>query len=248
MRSCSLFLVMMLVSKVLIGQNLAFYGLLPALNLTTAIHKQWNVNVFTSTTIDAFDEKLNSIAYPATDLQFYFQPSLIYLYGPNLNFAGSYTYQRNFPFNENYVNEHRLWQQVVYAFPLWNGRTTHRFRFEERFIANRSNNTYPFSTRLRYQLGYNMPLKGRTIDRHEFYLNTYNECYFSLSGRRNALYSENWTYGGCGYDMGGKGRLEWGYLLQAAVRNKQKDIRFLHLAQIMWVATIDFKPKKKHAM
>ena len=63
----------------------------------------------------------------------------------------------------------------IRAKPVFNGRFTNRFRFEERFIQNKSLNSYPLSTRFRYQIGFNMPLQGKMLDVKEFYLNTENE-------------------------------------------------------------------------
>lgn len=239
-------IIFLLVCDFSFGQDLAFYGFLPAINQTGRISNKFNYNLFVSTTIDAFNRKINSVEYPATDLQFYLQPSIIYVQSPNLNFAGSYTYQRNNPFNNNFTNEHRIWEQVTYSFPLSNGRLSNRFRFEERFIENKISKKYPFSTRARYQIGFNMPLQGNTLEKNEFYFNTYNEFYFSITGDKNATYSEDWAYAGCGYDFGKMGRLELGYLFQAAVRNKQQDIRFLNLAQVMWITNFNFiKSKEK---
>jgi hypothetical protein len=245
MKKTALIIGLLLVCNIAFAQNLTFYGLLPAFNQTGRISKKLNYNLFVSTTIDAFDENVNGVEYPATDLQFYLQPSIIYVHSPNLNFAGSYTYQRNNPFNGNFVNEHRLWQQVIFSLPISSGRLTNRFRFEERFIENKVTEEYPFSTRARYQIGFNIPLQGWTLDKHEFYFNTYNEFYFSLTGAKNATYSENWTYAGCGYDLGKMGRLELGYLFQIAVRNAQQDLRFLNLAQVMWITNFNFPKKKK---
>lgn len=223
------------------AQNLVFYGLMPAINQTGRISNKFNYNIFMSTTIDAFDQKIAGIEYPATDLQFYLQPSLIYLHSKKVNFATSYTYQRNNPFNDNFINEHRLWQQVIVSLPIFRSKLTNRVRFEQRFIENKKNGSFPLSTRLRFQLGWNLPLSGRTLEKNEFYLNTYNEVYFSLTGAKNATYSENWTYAGIGYDFGKAGRMELGYLLQIAVRNKVKELRFLNLAQITWITNFNFK-------
>jgi hypothetical protein len=231
-----------LTSNVL-GQNLTFYGLLPVFNQTGRISDKFNYNFFLSSTFDAFKQTTNGISYPATDLQLYIQPSVIYVYSPNLNFSGSYTYQRNNPINENSTNEHRLWQQTIFSFNLDKGKITNRFRFEERFIQNKSLNTYPLSTRLRYQIGLNRPLQGKTLDQNEFYLNAYNEFYFSLTGNKNATYSENWSYLGVGYDIGKLGRLELGYMFQVLVRNKVSDLRLLNLAQIAWITNFNFKKK-----
>ena len=222
------------------AQNLTFYGVLPAINQTGRISKKFNYNAFVSTTIDAFDSKWNNVENKATDLQFYLQPSIIYVHSPKFNLAASYTYQRNNPLNDKFSNEHRLWQQAIFSLPVSKGRLTNRFRFEERFIQNKSLNSYPLSTRFRYQIGFNMPLQGKTLDAKEFYLNTYNEVYFSLTGTKNATYSENWSYLGVGYNFGKMGRLELGYLMQTAVRNKNQDLRFLQLTQVMWNTNFDF--------
>lgn len=226
------------------AQNLKFAGVLPAWSQTGRISKKFNYNLFISTTVDAFNKEIAGVKYPATDLQLYVQPSLIYVVNSNLNFATSYTYQRNNPLNHNSTNEHRLWQQAIFSHLLNKGKMTHRFRLEERFIENELKETYPLATRARYQIGFNMPLQGKTLDAKEFYLNTYNEFYFSLSGIKNATYSENWSYLGSGYNFGKMGKLEFGYLLQVGVRNKQQDLRFLNLAQFMWSTNFDFFKKK----
>ena len=229
-----------LMLKVSIAQNLTFYGLLPAISQTGKISKKVNYNFFISTTVDAIHERVNSVEYPATDLQLYVQPSIIYLHSAQLNFAGSYTYQRNNPLNDNFVNEHRLWQQTIFSVPVSTGKITNRFRLEERFIEDRLTKAYPMSTRFRYQAGFNIPLQWRVLDKGEYYFNSYNEFYFSLTGAKNATYSENWTYLGCGYYLGGMGKLELGYLVQVSVRNKQHDLRYFNLAQIMWSTNFKF--------
>lgn len=231
-------------SEGLSAQNLTFYGVLPAWSQTGRITKKLNYNFFASTTIDAFDRTIEGIAYPATDFQLYLQPSLIYVYSPNLNFAGSYTYQRNNPFRDNFSNEHRLWEQVIYSLAAGNGKITNRFRLEQRFIQNRTTEKYPLATRFRFQLGFNRPLQGQTLDENEFYLNAYNEFYFSLTGTKNATYSENWTYAGIGYSLKGNKKLELGYLFQASVRNPQQDRRYLQLAQVSFITNFNFFQKE----
>lgn len=143
------------------------------------------------------------------------------------------------------MNEHRLWEQALFTTQLKRGRFTNRIRLEERFIEDRATGDYPYSTRLRYQIGYNRPLQGNTLEKHEFYLNMHNEFYFSLTGARNATYSEDWSYIGCGYDLGNMGHIELGYLLQVAVRNQQQDLRLLNLMQVIWNTNFTFKRAKK---
>lgn len=234
---------LLLMSNQFQAQNLSFEGVFPVWSQTGRISDKFNYNFFIATTIEPFSVKEAGVEYPATDLNLYIQPSVIYVLDANWNFAASYTYQRNNPFNRNFFNEHRLWQQVVLSLPLGKGRLTQRLRLEERFIENKATKTYPFSSRTRYQLGFNMPLQGKTLDEKEFYLNAYNEFYFNLTGAKHTTYSDNWTYLGVGYNMGKMGKLELGYLLQVSVRNDQKDLRYFNIAQLMWVTNFEFFKK-----
>lgn len=249
MNRAAIIALLVMAFNISLGQNLTFYGVLPAINHTGSISPKLQYNLYLTTTYDAFDETIQGTFYPANDMQVYIQPSLIYVLSPRINFAGSYTFQRNNPFNQFAINEHRLWQQVAFAFPWRLGMLTNRLRLEERWIENRGITRrrmhYNLSTRLRCQLGLFIPLKGKTVDPHEFYLSAYNDSYFSLTGPRNAFYSENWSYLGTGYDTGKIGRFELGYLFQSLVRNRQQDMRYLNLAQLTWITNIRF-PKKQN--
>ena len=227
------------------AQNLSFYGFLPAISQTGRISKKVDYNFFASTTIDAFKSIQSNVEYPAKDFQLYIQPSIIYKFSPDFNVAASYTYQRNNPLTGDYSNEHRLWQQCIFSRSFKKTRMTNRFRLEERFIQNRKTSDYPLSTRFRYQMGFNFPLQGKTLDVKEFYFNAYNEFYFSLTGAKNATYSENWTYSGVGYRVSNSTKVEMGYLLQIAARDKQQDLRFLNLMQVSLITNFNFKKKEK---
>lgn len=232
------------ISEIGHAQDLSFYGVLPAFSLTGRINQKVNYNLFISTTINVFEQEINGVNYPASNLQLYIQPSIIFIYSPKLNLAGSYTYERSNPFNGNYVNEHRLWQQAIFSNALFQGQLTNRFRLEERFIENRLNGEYPLSTRFRYQIGFNTPLQGKKLNEKEFYFHTYNEFYWSLTGIKNSTYSSNWSYAGFGYKIGASDKIELGYLLQISARNKEKDLRYLHLVQISWATNLK-KPTTK---
>lgn len=228
------------------AQDLNFLGLIPTFSQTGRINQRLNYNIFVSETIDILNEKISNINYPASNLQLYIQPSIIYTYSQNLNFAASitYNYQKGNP-DVPFFKELRPWQQIVYAHNISHGRMSHRLRFEERFIKNEATKKWPVTTRLRYQIGYNIPLNGKTLEYNEFYFNCYNEFYFTLTvpegAIRNALYSEDWIYAGIGYQLPGFGRLEIGPLSQFLVRNRQQDLRNLFLLQIAWITNFNFK-------
>jgi hypothetical protein len=227
-----------LLALVLLSVDLAYaddynlYGVLPFLSQTGKLTDTLDYNLFLSTTDNMRKTEVNGQTIKARDTQLYLQPSLIYKYSPDLNFGLGYVFQRNNPLSDDYTNENRMWQQVLFAHPLAGARITHRVRYEERFIHNRTTGADPLSTRARYQLGYMVPLEGKELDPGEFYLNGYNEAYFSLTGAKNATYSEDWLYAGVGYFIKGLGKLEIGPLYQSAVVNSEHDRREFYLAQI----------------
>jgi hypothetical protein len=231
------------------SQNLNFYGILPSYSQTGLISRKLDYNFFVSATYSTFETNFGGLNYPSRFLQVYAQPSIIYKYSPDLNFALSltYNYQRGNPLSM-YFNEFRPWQQVVFSHRLFKfkGRFSHRLRFEQRLIKN-TGDIRRMTTRLRYQIGYMIPLQGKTLDAHELYINMYNEFYFSLSNPearpRNAFFSENWTYIGIGLNTGKWGRIEIGPLYQGAYRNRQHERRNLSMLQILWVT--NFNPPKK---
>jgi hypothetical protein len=242
-------IVILAFSSIMEAQNLEFYGIIPTLSQTGRINQRLNYNFFISETLDLTDRLIEGESYPAKPLQLYIQPSVIYTYSPNLNFTTSltYNYQRSNP-NVPYFKEWRTWEQVVYSHRLAHGRMTHRLRYEQRFIKNERTGEWPMTTRLRYQLGINIPLQGTTLDANEFYFNCYDEAYFTLTVPpgtvRNALYSENWLYAGIGYQTSKIGRIEIGPLLQFNVRDIEQDLRNLYLLQIAWITNFNFNRKQ----
>jgi len=208
------------------------YGVLPFVSKTGKVTDTFDYNLFASTTYNFRNTTFKGRDIPERDTQLYIQPSLIYKYSPDLNLALGYVFQRNNPFSSEYSNENRLWQQILGAHDLKGGRMTHRVRYEERFIHNTKTGGDPLSTRVRYQLGYSIPLEGKELDPGEFYLNSFNEFYFSLTGQKNATYSENWTYVGIGYLIPGVGKIEMGPLYQTVVVDKEGDRRDYVLWQL----------------
>lgn len=208
------------------------YGFRPQVSITKAISDRWDLNVFSSNNFNLNDRTYGNTRFPA-DIQQYFQTGPIYKYSPALNFVFlGYIYQRTNPLSDDFVNENRLFQQIVYGTDTIVGRITHRVRFEERFIHLASRTL--FSTRLRYQAALLVPLQGSELDAGEFYLNVYNEFYLNTTGPSNAFYSENWSYAGIGYQTARHGRVEAGPLIQRSIINQQHDVRYIDLMQVNW--------------
>lgn len=211
------------------AEDMHVAGLMPTISQTGEIHDTFDYNIFLYTIVDTFSKNIGGQNYPARNLQIYFEPSVIWRFREGFSLAASYAFQRDEPFQPQYINEHRIWEQITYNHALWGGRLNHRVRFEERFIENRDTETYPLSTRLRYQIAFQKPIIGSQLETAALFLSCYEETFFSTSGSRNALFSENWLYLGVGHVLDKRIQLEAGYLLQAAVSNADGDIRYLHL-------------------
>ena len=232
----TLFIIFFIFSHSIFAESQQFYGVRPQINIIKSFSNRWDLNIFTSTESILIAKTYGKTQSPDDDIQKYsFQVNPIYKYSPNLNFVFlGYIYQRTSPFSDDFENENRLFQQIVYGRDTIFGRFTHRVRFEERFIHNRILDETPLSTRLRYQIALLIPLQGKELDNGEFYFNIYNEFYFSLTGARDALYSENWSYAGIGYQTRQYGRIEIGPLIQREVINQQHEIRYTDLLQFNW--------------
>ncbi len=104
------------------------------------------------------------------------------------------------------VDEHRIFQQFITKQGIGKFRVQHRYRFEQRFIAD------DFRLRYRYFLAVNYPLTTPTEDRsQEWYLSAYNEIF--LNSKDN-VFDRNRLYGGLGFRANKNTRIELGYMNQ----------------------------------
>jgi len=143
--------------------------------------------------------------------------------------GGSYTYFVTFPFGrypqaENGVPypEHRLHQDVRLSEKYGRLDLSHRFRLEQRWLANQSDEGNPrritdwnFQNRVRYQVAGQLPLKGATVDDREWYLNFFDEVFIGFG--RNVgqnIFNQNRLSGGVGYQISNGFKLELNYLNQ----------------------------------
>lgn len=96
--------------------------------------------------------------------------------------------------------ENRIYQEALYSH-LFGTRfySTHRFRYEQRFIENQN-----FRTRYRYNFFLNIPLNKVVMEKNSIYLALYNELF--INGQRNIgngheveLFDRNRFYAALGY-------------------------------------------------
>ncbi len=154
---------------------------------------------------------------------------LVRMVNENVKVGGGYTHFVTFPFGrypqaENGVPypEHRLHQDVQLSEKQGRLALSHRFRLEQRWLANQANETSPrritgwdFQNRIRYQVAGEIPLKGATVDDGEWYVNFFDEVFIGFG--RNVgqnVFNQNRLSGGVGYQVSDGFKLELNYLNQ----------------------------------
>lgn len=228
-----LFVLLLLLASRAFAKSVDTYGAVPFISVTKGLGPRVDLNVYHKGLFNLTERSLSGKTFKARDTQAYFQTSLGYKLSPGLSLAFGYVYQRNNPFDVDFSNEHRLFQQAVLSQSLKELVLSHRFRFEERSIDSRGG--HQNKTRLRYQIGANAPLEGRQLDPGEWYLNAYNEFFFSTTGERESFYSEDRVYAGAGYLTVDWGKIEVGPIAQYTVINRDKDARIFYALQVGWI-------------
>lgn len=220
------------------AENVSSYGSVAFFSLAAKVSKYGSLNFYHYDVFSFAKKDLRGKEFQEGIETSYFQTAYSYQYRPYLALTLGHIYQRSNPFNDEYRNENRIFEQVTYGVTLRDFIMSHRFRFEQRFIENRTEDNTEFRTRLRYQIGAKIPIRGLVIDPKENYFNVYNEFYFSTTGERNAFYSDNWTYAGIGHRTKDWGSFEIGPLVQWSRIDQEKDTRTHYCLQVGWLVTI----------
>ncbi|MBO0936096.1 DUF2490 domain-containing protein [Fibrella sp. HMF5335] len=224
------------------AQTLNFFGQYPQYSQTGPISKRLNYQLFLSSTIDALAQTIDNQRYPATNLQVYAQPSLLYTVSPHVQVGLGYAYVSHNLFGIR-VSENRVWAQTMLTHGI--SQTTlklnHRLRYEERYPFRESTQKWSLAQLARYYVGVTLPLFDAKKSKTGFYAAVSNEAFLCFSGAKNGpvsaknvFYGEDWVYGGIGYNTGKWGKVELGYQYQDLVRNPAQDHRHLHLVQVQW--------------
>lgn len=103
------------------------------------------------------------------------RPALGYRLNPNLSFYLGYAWTPTYidsNYDDDFRNEHRIWQQAVINHKLFGLDIMHRIRQEQRFISNASS----VANRTRYLIKASYSLSG------EYGLSAYNELFVNLHG------------------------------------------------------------------
>ncbi|QQT25958.1 DUF2490 domain-containing protein [Sphingobacterium spiritivorum] len=103
------------------------------------------------------------------------------------------------------ISEHRIYQQFLTKQKFGRVALSHRYRFEQRFLRNRTD------LRMRYFLSVNVPLSSPEMKPQTLYFSAYNEVFINM---KKDAFDQNRLYGALGYVVSPKIRLEAGLLNQ----------------------------------
>jgi Protein of unknown function (DUF2490) len=107
--------------------------------------------------------------------------------------------------DKSHTNEHRIYQQFITRQKAERLFVQHRYRIEERFIAN------DFQLRFRYFLGVNIPINKKTLEKNALYLSAYNELFINAE---KPIFDRNRLYGALGYVIDKNFKIEAGFMAQ----------------------------------
>lgn len=118
------------------------------------------------------------------------------------------------------VNEHRIFQQFTSKDRIGEVSITHRYRFEQRFIAE------DYKMRLRYFLSAKSPITKTDEGYTKAYISIYNEVFLNT---KSAVFDRNRFYMGLGYQLNEKIRLEAGYMNQLFENSSRDQLNLITL-------------------
>lgn len=201
-----LLLLFLAVSLRVNAQTKQVAGIFPTIDHSGEISKKLEYSFYYFGALPLVNLKKPDFGNDDALLLFYAEQALTYKFSPKFSVTGSYVYQRENALNENFVNENRIHIQATYKHKLQNLDLKHRVRLDNRFVQNRVTKETPYTHRLRYLLGVELPLGDKT------YFTAYEEAFFNTFKGASAVYGENWAYAAVGWKINDQHKIETGPL------------------------------------
>jgi len=167
--------------------------------------------------------------------QFMFRNGITYRPGSgDVKFTLGYAHIKTGSFGESSASfgENRTYQEALMPQKI-GGRffLTHRFRYEQRFVEGQDPRT-----RYRYFLSINVPLNQHDLKQGAIYIAFYNELFINGEreigdGRTVEVFDRNRLYGGIGYSLKDRSRM------QLALMRQSTDLWAKNQIQVSWHQT-----------
>ncbi len=223
------------------SQNLYYTGFFPTIDHSGDLNDKMGYGLYYFAAFPARNVVEPDSKKDFNFLLFYSEQSLTFNASKKVSFTGSYVYQRANAVYDNYINESRFYVQAKYKHTLKNWNVAHRLRFDGRFIRNRLTDQTPFTHRLRYLIGLDIPLKTKNANA---YFAMYQEFFFNTVSKARPVYEENWAYAGIGVKINEIHKLEPGILYITWYNGNNSWFNQYYL-QLTWVSHLDLSRKRK---
>ena len=189
-----------------------------------------------------FDGNWRRMGWGAEPQQLLLRPGLLYTIAPGVRIGGGYTYVATAPYGElpsdTPLREHRLWQQLSVAQTIGRVSLSHRYRWEQRWIApvvDGETADYGYQQRARYMVRAQRPLGTAPRALTGF---VQEEVLLPVGHAGSAArFTQNRFGVGIGIPMGEGRRLDVGYLnLWNAIASRPAN-EVNHTLTLAWVIT-----------
>ncbi len=222
------------------AQSLNHIGVFPTIDHSGTINNKLDYSFYYFAQLHAYNDEVNKQTEPTGLFVFYSEQALHYKLNKMLTLSGSYVYERQYPFENNYRNENRFYVQATYKYPLNKASIKHRLRFDGRFVQNRLTGETPFTHRIRYLAGVSLPV-GKN-DKCSF--TAYNEFFFNTYKGATVKYAENWVAAAIGIKTGKNSSVEAGPLYIFWVNDNIGTLNNFYYLQVAWVSHINFNKRQ----
>jgi hypothetical protein len=183
--------------------------------------------------------------------QFLVRPALTYFIKDNLRVNAGYAFVNHFPAEglETSRPEHRMWQQVWWNQKYSGFNTIQWLRLEERFNRKISNDElmegYNFNYRLRYNMSFFIPLKGKELSKGTPFLAVMDEIFLNF-GKRIVYntFDQNRFFGGVGYMFTSHLNAQLGYMHVFQQESSGDKYWSTHAIRLFVFHTMDFRKKE----
>jgi hypothetical protein len=186
--------------------------------------------------------------------QMLIRPALTYFISDNLRINAGYTLAKHYPAVglKTTRTEHRAWQQIWWNQKYPGVTMLQWLRLEQRFLEKVIEDViyegYDYTFRIRYNLSFVIPLKGKAVVAHTPFVTVANEVFLNFGG--DVIYNtfdQNRLSAGLGYQFTPHVSAQLGYTNLYQQLNSGNNYLVSHVIRLSVAHNLDFRSKSETA-
>jgi hypothetical protein len=214
-------------------------GAFPTLDHSGKLSERWEYGLYYFAAVPLYGIKPATGTNAAKTLLLYAENGLTFHFNDQIGATVAYVYQKENPFENNYVNENRVHLQIHYKTTRKNTEIKQRLRFDYRMLKPAAAQSSTLSHRMRYLIGFSKPFASNA----KYYVSAYEECFFNTLPTTKGALSENWAGLMFGKKINSANKIETGPLyITWKTGNSSWYNQFYW--QLTWVSHLNFSGKK----